>query len=68
MDNHIFISTELVINPLTGEILYVKGDSLSSEQLTELSEVYGIIYVPVVICTDYVQDNTDHEAWVVKNF
>lgn len=68
MNTHIFISTESVINPSTGEVLYVKGDKLTSEQLTELSEVYGVIYVPVVICTDYVQDNTGHSAWVVKNF
>jgi hypothetical protein len=68
MNTHIFISTESVINPETGEILYVRGDKLTSEQLTELSEVYGVIYVPVVICTDYVQDNTGHADWVVKNF
>ena len=68
MNTHIFVSTESVINPSTGEVLYVRGDKLTSNQLCELSYIYGIIYVPVVICTDYVQDNTDHAAWVVKNF
>jgi hypothetical protein len=68
MNTHIFISTESVIDPSTGEVLFVKGDTLTPDQLVELSHVYGIIYVPVVICTDYVQDNTDHAAWVVKNF
>jgi hypothetical protein len=68
MDTHVFVSTESVIDPSTGEVLYVRGDKLTSEQLTDLSEVYGVIYVPVVICTDYVQDSTDHSAWVVKSF
>jgi hypothetical protein len=68
MDTHVFVSTESVIDPENGNVLYVRGDKLTSNQLCELSYIYGIIYVPVVVVTDYVQDETDHSAWVVKNF
>ena len=68
MTTQLFVLLDDVINPMTGQVMYITGDVITQSAIYQLNQDHDICYIPVVSIVSKPEDIEWHVMNVRDRF